>query len=183
MTDDKPKDLKKEDVELWEAMTSDVERLPGREYEPGTEPEKNEKPVSSGGETVLIPKKNQGGKTVRGKEIDRRTEERLRRGQMPIEGRLDLHGMRQDEAQKALNNFILEAYAQGKRCVLVITGKGKTKTPPGEWFEPRPGVLKKRVPEWLNSNPLGPVVLKTSPAKVHDGGDGALYVLLRRRRD
>ena len=56
--------------------------------------------------------------------LDRRTGERLKRGKLPIEGYLDMHGMTQSEAYNALDNFFLDSQAAGKRCVLVITGKG-----------------------------------------------------------
>lgn len=101
--------------------------------------------------------------------LDRRTAERLRRGKMPIEARLDLHGHNRISAYEALGRFILGAYGAGQRCVLVITGKSG-------------GVLKSRVPEWLEEPGLRPIVLKTAPARPEHGGEGALYVLLRRQR-
>ncbi len=105
----------------------------------------------------------------RGKDLDHRTEQKLTRGKMHLEGLLDLHGMTQDQAHPALNQFILSAFACKKRCVLVITGKGA-------------GILKKSVPEWLNQTPLTSIVLKSIEAQPKDGGEGALYVYLRRDR-
>ena len=101
--------------------------------------------------------------------IDRRTNDRLRRGKMQIEGRLDLHGHSQESAHRALNAFIDAAHGQGKRCVLVVTGKGK-------------GILQSAVPRWLNEPFLRPKVLSIEYAQQKDGGTGALYVLLRRQR-
>ena len=104
--------------------------------------------------------------------IDRSTRRRLAQGQHPIEARLDLHGMTAAQAERHLSRFIGTAAGEGKRCVLVITGKGANNN----------GVLKRLVPIWLKSPPLGAAVLAISQAIPTDGGDGALYVMLRRRR-
>jgi DNA-nicking Smr family endonuclease len=106
--------------------------------------------------------------------IDRRTLEKLRRGQLPLEGVLDLHGLRQGEAQERLTRFLTDGYHAGRRCVLVISGKGSRN---GE-----AGVLRRMVPRWLEMPPLSPIILSHCPAKQKDGGDGAFYVLLRRKR-
>ena len=105
--------------------------------------------------------------------IDKRSALRLKRGQTPIGDRLDLHGMTQAEAHRALNDFVAEAADAGHRCVLVITGKGRGGTE---------GVLRRRVPDWLNQPPLRPLILGIAQAQPRDGGSGALYLLLRRRR-
>ena len=107
--------------------------------------------------------------------IDKRTSQRLSRGQLTIEGRLDLHGLTQDEAHQRLAGFIRRAVAAGKRNVLVITGKGfKTS---GEI-----GVLRQAVPRWLNEPALRRHLVTLRHAQPKDGGEGALYVLLRRER-
>lgn len=105
--------------------------------------------------------------------IDRRTADRFQRGRMDIQGRLDLHGMTQEQAHGALNRFIESSAAQGRRCVLVITGKGTR----GE------GVLRRAVPHWLGDARLRPLILSYNNAQPQHGGSGAIYVLLRRRRD
>ena len=104
--------------------------------------------------------------------IDRRSAERLRRGRLPIEARLDLHGMTQAAAIARLGEFIARAEAAGKRCVLVITGKGLASG----------GVLRDQVPRWLNLPPNRARVLAFDYAQQQHGGSGALYVLLKRRR-
>ncbi len=104
--------------------------------------------------------------------IDKATRRRLTQGQMVIEARLDLHGSTALQAERRLAGFIDSAASQGQRCVLVITGKGENGT----------GVLRRLVPHWLKSPPLAQRVLAISTARPGDGGDGALYVLLRRRR-
>lgn len=108
--------------------------------------------------------------------IDKRTSQRLGRGQLAIEGRLDLHGMTQGEAHDRLAGFIRRAVAAGKRNVLVITGKGFKAS--GET-----GVLRQAVPRWLNEPGLRPHVVALRQAQPKDGGEGALYVLLRRERE
>jgi DNA-nicking Smr family endonuclease len=105
--------------------------------------------------------------------LDRRSALRLKRGQLPIEARLDLHGMTQAEAHGALAGFVVRSHAAGKRVLLVITGKG---TKEGG------GVLRAAVPRWLDEPALRPRVLANTPAVPRDGGAGAMYILLRRER-
>ena len=101
--------------------------------------------------------------------IDGRTQRRLFRGDVPVDRRLDLHGLTAARAQNQLTQFIETAANDGCRCVLVITGKGA-------------GVLRGYVPQWLKRAPLSPLVLALAEARPGDGGSGALYVLLRRKR-
>jgi DNA-nicking Smr family endonuclease len=106
--------------------------------------------------------------------IDRANAERLKRGLHPIEARLDLHGKTQAEAHHALVAFIHSSSNAGRRCVLVITGRG---------FGPGgPGVIKSAVPQWLEDTAVRRKILAIAPAQPRDGGAGALYLLLRRRR-
>lgn len=172
-------DMTEEDAALWRAMTGDVERFEGRAYRDGS---KQECAVPVGRETAIMPKKPVEPRKIPGEGLDRRTEERLRKGQMPIDATLDLHGMRQDEAHAALTAFIAQGFARGHRCVLVITGKGKTGKTSEDLWEAKPGILKRRVPDWLADPSLNPKILKTTPAQPKHGGEGALYVLLRRNR-
>lgn len=163
--------LSKKDAALWKAMTADVQLLPGRNYEENEEEDflpPQEKIIERAGIEVRETRKQ-----PKGRGVDKRTAQRLSRGKMAIEGTLDLHGMNQQEARTALARFIKGSYERGRRCVLVITGKGN---------QDKPGVLRERVPEWLNEAPLGELILKTAQAKQQDGGLGAIYVLLRRSR-
>ncbi|MFZ5836001.1 MAG: Smr/MutS family protein [Pseudomonadota bacterium] len=123
--------------------------------------------------------------------MDGKNAERLIRGRLEIEGRLDLHGHRLDTAQRELADFIRRNHSYGKRCVLVITGKGrslKNAAPEepsigGRYSIPeRKGVLFDLVPEWLSAPELTPYVVAFSPAQPKHGGSGALYVYLRRER-
>lgn len=113
--------------------------------------------------------------------MDRRRFDRLRRGKLDPEGRIDLHGMTLDRAHPALTGFILNAHASGKRLVLVITGKGRNGLDDGP-IPQRRGLLKHQVPQWLSSPPLGAVVLQIAAAHRKHGGSGAYYVYLRRQR-
>ncbi|MCB1310424.1 MAG: Smr/MutS family protein [Maritimibacter sp.] len=112
-------------------------------------------------------------------QMDRKAFGRMKRGKMVPEGRVDLHGMTLDRAHGALNRFILSAQAQGKRLVLVITGKGRGG--PTDDPIPRPrGVLKHQVPHWLTTPPLAQAVLQITEAHTSHGGTGAYYVYLRK---
>jgi DNA-nicking Smr family endonuclease len=105
-------------------------------------------------------------------DLDRASFEKLKRGKMEIEARLDLHGQTQDEAHRELSAFIARAQSQGKRLALVVTGKGRE----GK------GVLRESAPRWLNEPALRNRVLAITQAQPRDGGAGALYVLLRKIR-
>ena len=116
--------------------------------------------------------------------VDRRTADRLRRGRFAVDARLDLHGMVQSEAHRVLPGFVGAAHATGRRCLLVVTGKGRPMVESaGAAEREERGVLRRNVPRWLAQPGLAEKVLATAPARPEDGGDGALYVLLRRRRE
>jgi DNA-nicking Smr family endonuclease len=106
--------------------------------------------------------------------VDKRSAQRLTRGQLPVEASLDLHGHTQGEAHAALERFLAGAQGRGLRCVLVITGKGTTKE--------TGGVLRNQVPRWLNEPANRARILAFDYAQPKDGGLGALYVLIRRKR-
>ncbi len=113
--------------------------------------------------------------------MDRRQFQRMNRGRLEPEARLDLHSMTLARAREALTGFIASARARGFRLVLVITGKGRDARDDGP-IPQRRGALRHEVPHWLRAAPLGPAVLDIRPAHRKHGGDGALYVYLRRRR-
>lgn len=102
---------------------------------------------------------------------DRGAEKRVRRGQIEIGGSLDLHGFHQDSGRAAVIRFLHAAHARGDRTVIVITGAGRS----GQ------GVLKQRLPEWLASADLKPLVAGYAQAHRTHGGAGAFYVFLKRR--
>lgn len=106
--------------------------------------------------------------------LDEPTLDKLSKGRLPIEGRVDLHGMTQDEAYMLLFSFLQRAHAGGVRYVLVITGKGSSSG--GD------GVLRRTVPAWLSTPAFRMLVSSHDHAARQHGGAGALYVRLRRAR-
>ena len=112
--------------------------------------------------------------------MDRKAFQKMKRGKSTPEARLDLHGMTAAAAHGALTAFILKAQADGKRLVLVITGKGRTSDDAGP-IPAQPGILRRQAPHWLAQAPLKSVVLQVSEAHQRHGGSGAYYVYLRRR--
>lgn len=115
--------------------------------------------------------------------FNRRESRKIRSGRTEIDARLDLHGMRQHEAHSALNAFLYRCYAAGHRYVLVITGKGGVRNSEASenFFEERDrGVLKRQVPQWLDEPELRSMVVSYQPAHQHHGGEGAIYVRIRR---
>ena len=192
-----------QEARLWQQVTGDVTPLPGKRDAPAKQAPKPEPSAKPG--PVSKPKPPAKAKPAAGKPpaptspppgvtvervrraqmpgLDRRNAERLRRGQMAIEGRLDLHGMTQSEAERALDRFLAASAAAGKRCLLVITGKGSTARGDDSVIPARVGVLRDAVPGWLAKPGNRRLVVATHPAARRHGGGGALYVLLRRRRE
>jgi DNA-nicking Smr family endonuclease len=166
-----PKKFSKKDADLWRSVTKDVKRLPERDYEDGEEGEAVEEVRIK--ERTPSPRVKPETKQGTGKDVDKRTLERFRKGKMKIEATIDLHGFSQIQARPQLERFIMESYQRGRRCVLVITGKG---------LLDKPGVIKTKLPEWLAEGAFAGIVLRVSPAQIKDGGQGAAYVLLRRQR-
>jgi DNA-nicking Smr family endonuclease len=152
-----------DEIALWRAALGDVVPLRGRRKPSGPHPSAVPAPVASERERGDIV-----ARAPQGRGLDKRTAQRLRRGEMPIEARLDLHGMFEEEAHRAAASFIARAHADGLRLVLLITGKG--------------AVLREAVPRWLDEGATRARVLSTSWAQPRHGGGGALYVLLRRHR-
>lgn len=106
--------------------------------------------------------------------LDSRIMNKLRRGEFSVQDHLDLHGFTRDEAREKVESFLLAAISQGKRCVLIIHGRGhgsKDNIP----------VLKNALKNWLQRRALSKKILAFSTAQPFDGGAGAVYVLLRTR--
>ncbi|HIJ42922.1 MAG: Smr/MutS family protein [Rhodospirillales bacterium] len=175
--------LSREEDDLWRLVTSDVVPLPGEESvkavdipPPEKEPPPEKKPSAKPANSAAAhrpppPELAAGGASG----VDKRTAARLKRGQLPIEASIDLHGMTQDEAHRALAAFLEGAQTASRRAVRVITGKGLR---PGGGI----GVLRAAVPRWLNEAPNRRRLLAFSQARPKDGGEGALYVLLKKKK-
>lgn len=173
--------LSDEEQDLWTKITSGIEPLANRHSHHPAPPPKLEQSFVSERKIIAAPALSSlppspprlpeitPGTTAG---LDKNTAKRLRRGQMDIEASLDLHGMTQEAALNALSSFVETSFQRGRRCVRVVTGKGLR----GE------GVLRGAVPRWLNAMSLRPMVLSFTHALPKDGGEGALYILLRRRR-
>jgi DNA-nicking Smr family endonuclease len=117
--------------------------------------------------------------------LDGRTSERLRRGQLEPQSRLDLHGLTETRAHGALARFIVSAHARGERLVLVVTGKGLKPAAPDAPFDMKlearaRGILKTLTPRWLKEPALAPLIADVRAAHRKHGGDGALYIYLRK---
>lgn len=187
--------LKDQDLADWQAYLADkVEPLPGRrlgdtppeikaakpprpkvrdrlsELEPQAQPVRARQIMM--GEVVAspsIPPMTAGAAPG----LDNRTRQKLRRGKVDLDGLLDLHGMTRDEAFRALSRFLAASRQGGRRAVLIITGRGLRR-------DGSIGVIRQAVPDWLNAEPNRAHVLAFDVAQPKDGGDGALYVLLRK---
>jgi DNA-nicking Smr family endonuclease len=158
------------DSALWRRAMRDVKPVAPRAAPPPA-PAKPAAPRA-----IIRPEANRPGASLpplaidRFAGIDRANAERLKRGKRKIEARLDLHGMTQDEAHRVLLGFLRAARTDGKRCVLVITGRGNFGG----------GVLKAAVPRWFAEAEFRQHLLAIATAQPRDGGAGALYVMLRR---
>jgi DNA-nicking Smr family endonuclease len=161
---------KGDERDLWHRATRDVQPLRRatdmpetlNEKQPPLEPSRGSSLPRARGTVRVVAASNPPAR------LDRRTAQRLKRGQTPIEARLDLHGMTQVEAHEALARFIARSHASGLRAVIVITGKS--------------GVLRSAVPRWLEEGENRARIVGSSRAQAQHGGEGALYVLLRRQR-
>jgi len=163
--------LSDEDRVLWNLVARTAKPLPGRK--PLDEPPVS--PAASPAEPNFVPAPAAPAASRRGQPVthslDGPSLEKLARGRLPIEGRVDLHGMTQVEAHRLLLDFLQRAQANGVRYVLVITGKGYG----GE------GVLRRHVPIWLSTPSFRAFVSSWDHAARIHGGNGALYVRLRRQ--
>jgi DNA-nicking Smr family endonuclease len=112
--------------------------------------------------------------------LGRRLKQRVARGNDPIDARIDLHGLRQNEAHDALTRFVRTAQARNAKLVLVITGKGTRRS---DTLGGERGVLNRLVPLWLRLPELRDAVIGFEQAHGSHGGEGALYVRIRRRRN
>lgn len=177
----KQQPLSKEDISSWEETIKDVEKIPTKEAI--ERPPIQAQPIRNSIDTRSVYQGNKLQDLQIGEisDLDKKTGNRFKRGEFKIEDRLDLHGYTEDEAWEAVNNFVKNAYIKNFRCILIVTGKGR-EHPENTDFLTRRGILREKVPTWLNSRELRPLILSISHAQIKDGGEGALYVLLRRKR-
>ena len=179
--------LAPEDAKLWSLVTATVRPIGERRQdlhdedlssaqtvEPAPRTKSNRRPAStppdSRTETPPPPPKVLAARSGSPEDIEPRRRRRISRSREPIGARLDLHGMDQSKAEAAVFNFVRRAHEAGMRAVLIISGKGTL----GD------GILRRRTPEWLSDPSIRPLIAGFSFADRHHGGDGALYVALKR---
>ncbi|WKA28846.1 Smr/MutS family protein [Bradyrhizobium roseum] len=175
--------LSDEDRALWESVAKQVKPLRKRraskppvvtmDTESATAPKPVASPKHAAPPRIIPPSKPSPPPLA---PIGRRERSHLSRGRKEIDARLDLHGMTQTRAHRALFGFLQRAHHDGLTFVLVITGKGKMGP------ESERGVLRRQVPHWLGLPEFRSLVVGFEEAHIGHGGEGALYVRVRRAR-
>ena len=191
------KRLSDDDILIWQQITRRIERHKPQDLAP--EPIANAKPTPTKNTKDEQPPKIQEFRicekakpktsqphvsttpTDRSPNMDKRNFQRLMKGKLEIDATLDLHGMTADQAKLQMIQFISNAYRQGLRLVLVITGKGN-RTHRDEFNRERGGVLRQSLPDWVAGSTMTDKVLQVTHAQPKHGGTGAYYVYLRRQR-
>lgn len=178
----RPRQLTPDELTLWHHVVRDARPLHGTDPVSAPEPARAvaeagdgatgaTRPAPSPLPAALPPPASRRLDPAGPIDLDRRSWLKLRRGLYPLDARLDLHGLTQAEAYSRLCAFLAAAQNRGNRCVLVITGRGIR----------HGGTLRAMTPRWLDEPPNRPRVLAFAQAQLHHGGEGAIYVLLRRR--
>ena len=170
--DDKRQRLNPQDRALWGEFTRSVRPLTPRSPAPLSRSARA--PAAASG-SLSAPVRKAAPQV---EAIERRQKQQLARGRVEIDARLDLHGKTQAQAHAELMRFLRRAQSEGAKFVLVITGKGAFPRNHGG----EPGVLKRQVPLWLRAPEMRSCVSAFEQAHVVHGGEGALYVRLRRLR-
>ena len=196
--------LDKEDQALWLAFSKTVKPLPGQKHigkmAKTTEPASDTRKTKTSAEhksnptkqviSLTQPIKKKLAVTVKPapelSEFDDKKIRRLNSGRLKVEARLDLHGMRQNEALAKLHRFLEASANKNFRTVLIITGKGFARADDElEWFDRSDrerGILRRMLPHWLEKREGRSIVVSYTRAGARHGGDGAFYVQLRSRR-
>lgn len=178
----KPPKLPQQEAALWAKAMQDVtplnrpkvaQPLPNMRFKPRQRDEK------VGLDDFSRPQSPYG---LQDEPLDRSWQKRLRRGRMEADCTIDLHGLTQKEAHDVLLRTLERSILAGDRVLLVVTGKGAPKMrDPAQSDRPR-GVIKAKLPQWVEGSPYAGHVIAIRPAHPIHGGGGAFYVLLRRKR-
>jgi DNA-nicking Smr family endonuclease len=168
------------EAELWTIVTASVRPFRSRPAPPVVPPAPPAAPAAAPARTAKSaprlewtpPPPPEPRPAAAPHDIDRRERMKIKRGRLDVDAKLDLHGLRQDEAQRALTAFLRRAQADGAKVAIVVTGKGLSRE--------EGGVLRRVVPMWLQAPNLRDVVVSFGEAARHHGGEGALYVRIRR---
>ena len=180
--------LSEEERVLWESVAGQTRPLRKKKSRAVKPPPASAHPAPPAAKSAAPPKRLPPAKTARqpGLEpppppplapIGRRERAQLSRGRKEIDARLDLHGMTQTRAHRALSDFLQRAHVDGLTFVLVITGKGSAAP-----VHSGRGVLRRQVPQWLSLPEFRTLVVGFEEAHIGHGGEGALYVRIRRAR-
>jgi DNA-nicking Smr family endonuclease len=181
--------LSEEERVLWESVAKQIKPLRKKPRAPKAQSAAAVEELSIAAKSAGLPKPPPAARSAKTARPDkpppapplaplgRRERSQLSRGRKAIEGRLDLHGMTQTRAHRALLSFLHRASGDGLTFVLVITGKGRA-----SGAESGRGVLRRQVPEWLGLPEFRTLVVGFEEAHIGHGGEGALYVRVRRVR-
>ncbi|MCR4265675.1 Smr/MutS family protein [Nitratireductor sp. ZSWI3] len=183
MTRHTPKRLSLEDRILWNKVARTTEPLKGKVLEelpmPADDAMEELSRLVASDRSRAVARAAAAPQEVKAKahpvrKIDQPTHNKLARGRLAIEGRVDLHGLTQSEAHGLLLSFLSRAHAEGLRHVLVITGKGASLG--------SEGVLRRALPQWLATPPFSHLVSGIDEASRRHGGGGAFYIRIKRHR-
>lgn len=190
-----PANLKAEDGEVWQQVTQSARPLKKAANvvpQPLAPLPKVYKPAGVSAAAYATAEAKQKAPLPHGRhsdkpapQMDKRLRQRFERGELPVEARIDLHGLTLANAERALSKFLRDGIAQQKRCLLVITGKGSARSGENEFevMQKGRGVLRAWLPDYLRRGPWRDQILGVAPARKEMGGAGAFYVLLRRQRE
>jgi DNA-nicking Smr family endonuclease len=176
--------LSEEEQALWERIAKEIKPLRKKPRSGKTEPASVEAETTAAGKAETPTKSLAPAKMPPATRpiapplapLGRRERAQLSRGRKQIDARLDLHGMTQTRAHRELFGFLQRAHSDGLTFVLVITGKGRA----GD--DPERGVLRRQVPQWLGLPEFRALVVGFEEAHIGHGGEGALYVRIRRSK-
>ncbi len=159
------------DLELWSAVTADVKPFRGRPAVSKLAPPPPARAADAAPAPRPAPTTHKRADPPQ-MTLDETTRRKLKRGRLDVDVKLDLHGLRQQEAHAALHDFLHRARARGAKLAIIVTGKG--------FGRADGGVLRRLAPLWLQGPGLRDIVVGFGEAARHHGGEGALYVRLRR---
>lgn len=177
------KPLKPGDQKIWDIATADIRKIPQKTYklnEPAPETKLPSTRLPQGlirletlKPPISDPEKGKEKENKSSTQMDRNLKKRFENGELPVDGKIDLHGLTLDGAHRKFTHFMRTKIAAGARFLIIVTGKGSGSAN-GE------GVIKKNLPHWCDAPDIGPHILQRTYAKPHHGGVGATYILLRR---
>ncbi|UTW55440.1 Smr/MutS family protein [Kordiimonas sp. SCSIO 12610] len=185
--------LSDQDQQLWDEVKKTVKPLKKVASSAGKPAIKPRRMIARKEEAREIPAEWYLGQSpTPDSRIDRKTKRRIASGIKDVDRSIDLHGMTQDQAYRILKNAVEGGIRRGDKTLLVVTGKGGRRfsqldndTPVAyrtrEQFDQHGGVLKRLVPVWLQSSEIRPFIESFDSAAKEHGGEGALYILLRKK--